>query len=134
MRSYDARIKAVKARKQRRAAGILSDDEEEITDSLVVIDAFLAGIKEKEERQIQIKLPPVMRCCSCSNHAHFCSRLLSNSSWFSKNFGCDLAQHYSVLFDLADGLPESVFIRAGDGIQQVHTLQLNDDEVYLQLD
>ena len=96
-----SRISKLRNRKYKQAAAKLLEDKVEYSAPMVYIDAFLLKIKEREEQAIQIRLPPVMRDCTCSYSAHFCSRLLDDSSWFSENFGCVLAQHYSVFFDLA---------------------------------
>ncbi len=126
---FKSRISKLRNRKYKQAAAKLLEDKVEYSDHMIYIDAFLLEIKERAEQKIQIRFPPVMQGCTCSYRANFCSRLLNNSSWISKNFGCVLAQHYSVLFDLADEEHESVFIRAGDGIQQIHTLRLKNEEI-----
>ena len=121
-------------RKEQRAAAKILADNVVYSDPMLHIDAFLLKIKEEEEREELMILPPQMKACTCSINAHYCSRLLRNSYWFSKNFGCDIARRYHVLFDLADELPSSVFTKEGYGIKQVEVLQLNDDEIYLELD
>ena len=109
LRNLDARIKAAEARKERWAAGVYSDDEQEIEDPLEKIYAFLDEIKQRENHVSARVLPTISKVCTCSPTAKYCNSLAGQQLWFSANFGCDYASAYHRLFQLGHEKDFAVF-------------------------